>query len=78
LVSGSIELPDPEKDQQYPVLYLLHGIGGGEKEWPGGGVPNIILDSLYAEKKFIPMIVVMQNGRASREATARCTHDTRW
>ena len=48
----------------YPVLYLLHGIGGDEKEWFTHGAPNVILDNLYAEKKIVPMIVILPNGRA--------------
>ena len=48
---------------KYPVLYLLHGIGGDHKEWMQG-VPNIILDNLYSQKKAEPMIIVMPNGRA--------------
>jgi enterochelin esterase-like enzyme len=31
----------------------------------------VILDNLYAEKKAVPMIVVMPNGRASKDLTAR-------
>jgi enterochelin esterase-like enzyme len=56
--------PGYSSDKQYPVLYLLHGIGGDENEWPRGGHPEIILDNLIAEKKVVPMIVVMPNGRA--------------
>ena len=56
--------PGYSADQKYPVLYLLHGIGGDENEWPRGGQPEIILDNLIAEKKAVPMIVVMPNGRA--------------
>lgn len=56
--------PGYSSQQRYPVLYLLHGIGGDEKEWLNGGVPHIILDNLYAEGKIKPMIVVMPNGRA--------------
>ncbi|GAB2652795.1 hypothetical protein GCM10027036_02460 [Flavihumibacter cheonanensis] len=56
--------PGYSSKQNYPVLYLLHGIGGDEKEWLNGGVPHIILDNLYAEGKIKPMIVVMPNGRA--------------
>ena len=63
--------PGYSKDKQYPVLYLLHGIGGDEGEWPRGGVPDVILDNLYADKKAVPMIVVMPNGRASKEVTAK-------
>jgi enterochelin esterase-like enzyme len=63
--------PGYTKDSKYPVLYLLHGIGGDENEWPRGGVPDVILDNLYADKKAVPMIVVMPNGRASKDLTAR-------
>jgi enterochelin esterase-like enzyme len=56
--------PGFSKKKKYPVLYLLHGIGGDEKEWLNGGSPQIILDNLYAENKIEPMIVVMPNGRA--------------
>jgi enterochelin esterase-like enzyme len=57
--------PGYSKDTKYPVFYLLHGIGGDHNEWPRGGAPNIILDNLIADKKAVPMIVVMPNGRAS-------------
>jgi enterochelin esterase-like enzyme len=63
--------PGYAKDQKYPVLYLLHGIGGDETEWTRGGVANVILDNLYADKKAVPMIVVIPNGRASKDVTAR-------
>lgn len=51
-------------DKKYPVLYLLHGIGGDEQEWHRGGHPEIILDNLIADNKAVPMIIVMPNGRA--------------
>jgi enterochelin esterase-like enzyme len=56
--------PGYSADNQYPVLYLLHGIGGDEEEWHRGGHPEIILDNLIVDKKAVPMIVVMPNGRA--------------
>lgn len=56
--------PGYSSDKKYPVLYLLHGIGGDEEEWRRGGRPGIILDNLIAEKEAVPMIVVMPNGRA--------------
>jgi enterochelin esterase-like enzyme len=62
--------PDYTKTKKYPVLYLLHGIGGDEKEWLNGGSPQIILDNLYAKSKIIPMIVVMPNGRAMKDDRA--------
>ncbi|WP_372773620.1 alpha/beta hydrolase [Mangrovibacterium sp.] len=56
--------PGYSDDTKYPVLYLLHGIGGDEKEWYNQGAPQVILDNLYAEGKLKPMIVVLPNGRA--------------
>jgi len=53
--------------KRYPVLYLLHGIGGDEEEWHRGGHPEVILDNLIADKKAVPMIVVMPNGRAQAD-----------
>lgn len=62
--------PGYSKKNKYPVLYLLHGIGGDEKEWLNGGKPQVILDDLYAENKIEPMIVVMPNGRAMKDDRA--------
>jgi enterochelin esterase-like enzyme len=62
--------PGFNKKAKYPVLYLLHGIGGDEKEWLNGGKPQVILDNLYAEGKIQPMIVVMPNGRAMKDDRA--------
>lgn len=62
--------PGYSADQKYPVLYLLHGIGGDEDEWRRGGQPNVILDNLLADKKAVPMIVVMPNGRAQADDRA--------
>jgi enterochelin esterase-like enzyme len=62
--------PGYSKDKKYPVLYLLHGIGGDEKEWFLNGKPQVILDNLYAENKIEPMIVVLPNGRAMKDDRA--------
>lgn len=62
--------PGYSKKNKYPVLYLLHGIGGDEKEWLNGGHPEVILDNLYADKKIEPMIVVLPNGRAMKDDRA--------
>ncbi|MGE0019739.1 MAG: alpha/beta hydrolase-fold protein [Draconibacterium sp.] len=62
--------PGYSKDKKYPVLYLLHGIGGDKMEWLNGGHPEVILDNLYAEKKVEPMIIVMPNGRAMKDDRA--------
>ncbi|HKO81299.1 MAG TPA: alpha/beta hydrolase-fold protein, partial [Chitinophagaceae bacterium] len=62
--------PGFSKRKKYPVLYLLHGIGGDEKEWLNGGQPQVILDNLYADNKIEPMIVVLPNGRAMKDDRA--------
>jgi enterochelin esterase-like enzyme len=62
--------PGYSKDKKYPVFYLLHGIGGDQKEWLTGGQPQVIFDNLYAENKLEPMIVVMPNGRAMKDDRA--------
>ncbi len=62
--------PGYSKDKKYPVLYLLHGIGGDHLEWLKGGNPQVILDNLFAENKVEPMIVVMPNGRAMKDDRA--------
>jgi enterochelin esterase-like enzyme len=62
--------PGYSKNKKYPVLYLLHGIGGDEKEWYNGGSPQVILDNLYAQGKIVPMIVVLPNGRALKDDRA--------
>jgi enterochelin esterase-like enzyme len=62
--------PGFSKEKEYPVLYLLHGIGGDEKEWLKGANPQIILDNLYAENRLEPMLVVMPNGRAMKNDRA--------
>lgn len=53
--------------KRYPVLYLLHGMGGDEEAWISLGRTAQILDNLIAQGKAKPMIVVMPNGNASQE-----------
>lgn len=57
---------DPER--RFPVLYLLHGMGGDETAWLELGRATEILDNLIAQGRIEPMIVVMPNGNISREA----------
>lgn len=56
--------PNYSSAQKYPVLYLLHGIGGNEWEWSGYVHADVIVDNLISAGKAPPMIVVMPNGRA--------------
>jgi enterochelin esterase family protein len=58
---------DKSKDS-YPVLYLLHGWGGDEEEWTNAGYTPQIMDSLLADKKITPMLVVMPNGHPDEPA----------
>ena len=34
--------PGYSREKKYPVLYLLHGIGGDETEWQRFAKPNIV------------------------------------
>jgi enterochelin esterase family protein len=51
---------------RYPVLYLQHGGGEDERGWVVQGRVNFILDNLIAEKKAVPMIIVMDKGYATK------------
>lgn len=62
--------PGYSADKKYPVLYLLHGIGGDESEWQRFATPNLLEDNLLAEAKAVPMIIVMPNGRAQKNDRA--------
>lgn len=61
-------------DSRYPVLYLLHGMGGDETAWAALGRAAQIFDNLIADGRMQPMIVVMPNGNASQEAAPGETH----
>jgi enterochelin esterase family protein len=54
-------------NKRYPVLYLLHGAGENERGWSLQGKMGFIMDNLIAEKKAVPMIVVMDNGYATEK-----------
>jgi enterochelin esterase-like enzyme len=58
--------PGYSKDARYPVFLLLHGAGGNETNWAKAGAAAVILDNLYADKKIVPMIVVMPDGYAMK------------
>jgi enterochelin esterase-like enzyme len=61
---------DTHPSARYPVLYLQHGMGEDETGWIFQGRANLILDNLIAAKKAVPMILVMDNGYASRPGQA--------
>ncbi len=58
---------NPQK--RYPVLYLQHGSFEDETGWAAQGKAGLILDNLIAEKKAVPMIIVMDNGYAYKPQT---------
>lgn len=47
---------------KYPVLYLVSGTTDTEETWFKVGRANLILDNLLAEKKAVPMIIVLPYG----------------
>ncbi len=59
--------PNYDPGKKYPVMYLMHGIGGNETHWTTLCAANKVLDNLIADGKAVPMIIVMPNGRASAE-----------
>ena len=59
---------DPTGKTRYPVLYVLHGVGGDEDAWLDQGRAAQVLDNLIAQGKAKPMIVVFTNGNISQEA----------
>lgn len=62
---------DQNPGAKYPVLYLLHGNNDTQAGWTDVGRANMILDNLIADKKAVPMIVVMPFGHASMGATGQ-------
>ena len=67
--------PGYNENRQYPVLYLLHGIGDDEFGWWQKTSANVILDNLIAEGHMAPMIVIMPNGRSSNTNTIETPWD---
>ena len=59
---------DADRSRRYPVLYLQHGAGEDERGWTTQGRANFILDNLIAAGTAKPMIVVMDNGYATKPA----------
>ncbi|MEO5961446.1 MAG: alpha/beta hydrolase-fold protein [Opitutaceae bacterium] len=55
---------DPAGATRYPVLYLLHGNNGTAADWTAAGRAHFMADNLLAEKRMVPMIIVMPLGHA--------------
>ena len=59
-----------DESKKYNVLYLMHGIGGNEKEWgmcTDDSQVKAMLDHLIANGIIEPMIVVTPNGRSGAD-----------
>lgn len=52
--------PNYDANKEYPIVYLLHGVGGNENEWMGGS-PDKIIGNMIAEKTAKEMILVLPN-----------------
>ena len=62
---------DPNAPTRYPVLYLLHGFSDDASAWTAVGRANLILDSLIAQGKAKPMLLVMPLGYGAPEIVER-------
>jgi enterochelin esterase-like enzyme len=55
---------------RFPVLYLQHGGTNDETSWVREGHISSIMDNLLADKKIVPMLVVMDRGYGTWAQTA--------
>ena len=58
-----------DRRTKYPVLYIMHGIGGDENAWIDGGRVPQVLDNLIASGAAEKMIVVVTNSNMSQQAS---------
>lgn len=56
--------------KKYPVLYLFHGGGDSEEGWSKIGKAGEIEENLLAQRKAVPMLIVMPYGDIPGDATA--------
>src|SRR6478752_3792601 len=66
---------NPNGKIKYPVLYLIHGGSDTEETWIKVGHANFIVDNLIAQKKAVPMIIVMPYGNVRPKPMADFTKD---
>jgi enterochelin esterase-like enzyme len=65
---------DAKAKTKYPVLYLLHGFSDDASGWSFVGKANFILDTLIAQGKAKPMIVVMPLGYGVSDYASHHSH----
>ncbi len=61
---------DHARRQPYPIFVVLHGLGGQADDWIGHGGANLTLDTLIAQKKAVPMILVSPHSQGKGNAAA--------
>ena len=63
-VKFSVYLPDGYENstENYPIVYLLNGLNGNEKDWIKAGSAKPIADELINSKIIIPMVIIMPDG----------------
>ena len=49
----------PDGDGPWPVLYLLHGYGGGHQDWVNAGYVEATADRVFGEDGTQPFLIVM-------------------
>jgi enterochelin esterase-like enzyme len=64
---------NPNGKIKYPVLYLIHGGSDTEETWTKVGRAHLIADNLIAQKKALPMIIVMPYGNVRPKPMADFT-----
>jgi enterochelin esterase family protein len=62
---------DSKASERYPVVFLLHGMGDDESAWLEVGKANFITDSLIADGKAQPPVIVMPYGHAVPDSRHR-------
>ena len=65
-----------ETTNNLPVLYLLHGYSDDDSAWTIVGKANLSADSLLADGKFEPMLIVMPYGQLNSRAPLDEAFDT--
>ncbi len=66
---------DPEREEPYPLLFLLHGLGDEASSWTEMGMANVILDNLIARGEAVPMIMVNTLGYGNADGPGGAMRD---
>ena len=56
---------EPPMGHRWPALYLMHGVNGTQRDWPIMGRVQRTVDTLIAEGRIKPLMIVMPWGGAS-------------